>query len=134
MYKYQTCIGAAEAGDIDELKRMHLANYDWDKFTPAYAAKNGHLNCLQYCFENRCEWDKYTTVYASEYGQLECLKYAIINGCEFSKESISYISATNGHLDCFIYSMIFWNNIQDLFDTIFTKHNYLVTLFNTSYY
>jgi hypothetical protein len=49
--------------------------------TCAYAAENGHLECLVYAHENGCPWDGDVCAKAAEKGHLDCIKYAHENGC-----------------------------------------------------
>ena len=63
--KYKECYEAAKAGDLTELKKMHLSGCPWDWKTPANAAMNGHLDCLKFAHENRCPWDIKTPYFAA---------------------------------------------------------------------
>ncbi len=119
-FKYRTCTGAAKAGDLNELKKMHLAGCYWDKWTCSAAADNGHLECLRYAFENGCQWDADTTSYAAYNGHLECLKYAYENGCTWFS-GVPKFAASNGHghLECFKYCFEKWNSAQDFWNINF---------------
>ena len=52
-----------------------------DEDTCAYAAKNGHLECLKFLHEHDCAWDEETTICAARKGHIDCLKYARYHGC-----------------------------------------------------
>ena len=119
MFKYPICAEAAKAGDLDELKRMHLAGCHLDKYTTMQAAENGHLECLKYAHENSCPWDKLTTALASLTGHLECLQYAHDNGCKMDILAIAY-SAFNGQIDCFKYCFQEWNDPQEFWNLEFS--------------
>ena len=45
------------------------------------AAKNGHLNILQYARENGCPWNKETCANAARYDHLNILQWAREHGC-----------------------------------------------------
>ena len=45
------------------------------------AAKNGHLNCLQFAHEHDYGWDESVNMVAAEYGHWDCLKYALQHRC-----------------------------------------------------
>ena len=78
------------------------------------AARNGHLECLKYCFENGClslhselrattlRWDPETTYVAATNGHLECLKYCVENGCPWDDHTTRGIVA-KGYLECLKY-------------------------------
>lgn len=104
MFKYSVCEEAAYDGDLEELKKMHLAGCPWDKNTPVQAAENGHLDCLQYTHENGCPWDEDTTSLASKNGHLDCLQYAHEHGCPWNIFAVE-LAAENGHLDCLCYAI-----------------------------
>jgi hypothetical protein len=50
-FKYTYIYEAALAGDLTELKKMHLSGCLMTCVTPIFAAGNGHLECFKYCFE-----------------------------------------------------------------------------------
>jgi hypothetical protein len=102
-FKYTSCTEAALSGDLNELKKMHEAGFEWDLYTPALATANGHLECLKYVHENGCEWNLYSTAYAAEKGYLQCLKYAHENGCEWNLY-IPAFASKNDHLECLKYA------------------------------
>ena len=77
-FKYITCSKAAEAGDLEELKKMHLSGRTWDNSTSSFAAFNGQLECLKYAHENGCPWDFYTPALAAQNGHLDCLNGIIV--------------------------------------------------------
>ena len=147
-FKYESCSEAAAAGDLETLKKMHQAGYQWDEWTCSAAADNGHLDCLRYAHSQGCVWNCLTTIYAADSGHLECLKYAYENGCEWNfnipiravsnghLECLKYahskecywdkytpkIAAQKGHFECFKYCFQMWNSIQD-----FWKINFDIT-------
>ena len=68
---------------------MHESNCPWHEETTYLAARNGHLNCLQYAHESNCPWDSRTTWGAARYGHLECLTYIY----EFCGEEVSWVQS-----------------------------------------
>jgi hypothetical protein len=102
-FKYASTTDAAEAVDLEEIKRMHEDGYKWNCLTAQYAASGGHLECLRYLHENGCSWDFRTTSYAAQGGHLECLQYAYENGCEWNWNT-TLEAALNGHLECLQYA------------------------------
>jgi hypothetical protein len=145
MFKYNHCYEAAQAGDLEELKKMHEANLEWDELTTStaalkghldclkyahengclwtaeatqLAARNGHLDCLKYAHKNGCEWNVNTTEFAVMYGHVDCLEYAMHNGCFFD-EVIPVLAASNGDLDCFLCCFLFWKSSQKFWNIKF---------------
>jgi len=144
MFKYGSCQEAAYAGDLDELKRMHLAGLEWNELTPMRAAQNGHLECLKYAHQQGCPWDVDTTFGASVNGHLDCLQYAHENGCSWNSNTTKYaamlgkleclqyahqqgcpwdentylFAAENGHIDCFKYCFEHWISPQEFWNNI----------------
>ena len=100
---YDPCYYAAKNGHLECLQYAHENRCPWDKNTCYMAAKNGHLECLQYAHENRCPWDKNTCYMAAYYGQLECLRYAHENGCPWD-EWVCGAAAYFGQLECLQYA------------------------------
>jgi hypothetical protein len=139
IFKYENCHQAAAAGDLETLKKMYEDGFpleinneegyfiyftttvaaenghldclqfafengcDWDEYTSSNAAANGHLDCLRYIYQNECPWDEDTTAKAAKNGHLDCLKYAFKNGCEWDSDTTTN-AAWNGHLDCLKYA------------------------------
>jgi len=54
---------------------------DWDSWTCANAAYNGHLEVLQWARKSGCDWDSWTCTRATQNEHLEVLKWARDNGC-----------------------------------------------------
>ena len=110
VFKYQTIEDAAEAGDLEELVLMHEYSLlpcadeaywvQWCPLTPAFAAQNGHLECLQYAYVHGCLWDDHTTRLAATGGHIECLRFAHEHGCEWNDNCV--YSAT---YDCLEYAL-----------------------------
>ena len=126
------CLTAAEAGDLDELKRLrggrawsimgehtiewaakcgqmeslkfaHENGCPWHVRVCRYTAGAGHLECLKFARENGCPWDATTCATAASWGRLECLKYAHENGCPWDEDTCTR-AAWDGHLECLKYA------------------------------
>ena len=117
-FKYESCAGAAHAGDLEELKRMYQAGYRWSLMTPGYAAAKNHLDCLKYAHSQRCPWNEWTPLYAGSRGNLDCLRYAIENGCSWNEETPRSV-VENGHFECFRYCFEKWSDPQTFWNIDF---------------
>jgi hypothetical protein len=53
----------------------HENGCEWDADTCINAAEMGNLGCLKYAHENGCPWDEKVCAKAAEYGHIDCLKY-----------------------------------------------------------
>lgn len=59
---------------------MRAAGHVWDNTNATYtAALNGHLDILQYAYEDGAVLDKGSAFQAAWYGHLDCLKYIYEN-------------------------------------------------------
>ena len=63
------------------------------------ASKEGHIECLEYYFNNGELLTEITTSLAAKGGHLDCLKFLYENGCKWS-DGTSTRAATNKHFDC----------------------------------
>lgn len=111
-FKYSNANEAAEAGDLEELKRMFAAGFElfgvldnspnFNRTRQIFnvchtAAAKGHLNCLRWAHENGCTiGNSYS---AAKNGHLDCLRYCIENTNIRDLLTTAY-AAENGHLDC----------------------------------
>ena len=117
-FKYESCAGAAHAGDLEELKRMYQAGYRWSLMTPGYAAARNRLDCLKYVHSQGCPWNEWTPLYAGSRGNLDCLRYAIENGCPWNEETPRSV-VENGHFECFRYCFEKWSDLQTFWNIDF---------------
>ena len=71
------CAFAAENGHLECLKYLREeVKAPWGSATAAWAAKNGHLHILEYLVERKYDkYDEYACERAAKYGHLDCLKY-----------------------------------------------------------
>jgi hypothetical protein len=81
----QTCIKAAEGGNIGFLVYAHEQKCPWNERVCEAAATMGKLDCLIYAHEQGCPWDNGTCSSAASYGFLDCLEYAHKNGLTSSE-------------------------------------------------
>jgi hypothetical protein len=135
MFNYLTY--AASCGQLECLKQLYKVIKCWghDRFVVCLAAtaaaKNGHLDCLKFAFENECPWDHMVAVYSIENDHFDCFEYYIQNQFYFNelilyagiKKDIkyfkwlnergfrsdvnitTYVAAENGKLDCLQYCL-----------------------------
>ena len=99
------CIKAAEAGDLDELKRLR-GGRAWsimDEHTIEWAARCGQMESLKFAHENGCPWHVRVCREAAGAGHLECLKFARENGCPWDATTCA-TAAFWGHLECLKYA------------------------------
>jgi len=99
------CAYAAGDGHLECLKYLHeVAKAPWGWGTASAAAQNGHLHILEYLVERKCKkFDEYTCVCAASNGQLDCLKYLHeVVKAPWDSETF-YSAAFNGHLHILEY-------------------------------
>ncbi len=97
-------MGSRSVGDIEEIKELRARGDDsWNAQVCRIAARNGHLECLKYLYENGCPFGKSVCVSAASNGHLDCLKYLHEQGCYLHVETTAY-AARNGHLECLKYA------------------------------
>lgn len=118
IYKYDSCAKAAKAGDLEELKRMHLAGFPInDPDLTFQAAGYGHLDCLQYAYENGCPMiDSWVTTTAAWLGSYDCLRYAYENGCPLDLHNITM---QNCSVECLKQCFLLYENPQTFWNTDF---------------
>ena len=71
---------AAKDGHLEVLQWARENGCPWDWKTCAFAASCGQLE-VQWARANGCPWDGYTLIYARRGGHLELLNWAIASGC-----------------------------------------------------
>jgi hypothetical protein len=101
----RACAYAAENGHLECLKYLHEeVKVRWDSWTAAWAAHNGHLHILEYLVERKYDkFDEDTCAYAAKYGHLNCLKY-LHETAKWSWDSRAVRYAhKNNHTDCVQY-------------------------------
>jgi len=99
-----TMDAAAEQGNLEMVKYCDANECPIDVDACAYAAENGHLECLKYLREEaKAPWDLGAAACAAYHGQLRILEYLV----ERKFDKYTYLAceraAMNGHLDCLKY-------------------------------
>ncbi|CAL6395545.1 unnamed protein product [Bathycoccus prasinos] len=99
-----TITAAARQGNLEMVKYCVANECPIDEDACAFAAFNGHLECLKYLREEvKAPWDSHTATWAAENGHLHILEYLVERKYEkFSTLAYEY-AAENGHLDCLKY-------------------------------
>ena len=70
------CAFAAGNGHLECLKYLREeVKAPWGSATASWAARNGHLHILEYLVERKYDQFKYACEYAAAFGHLDCLKY-----------------------------------------------------------
>ena len=90
---------AARNGHLEVLQWLHARGCPLDAITCASAARGGHLEVLQWArLEKGCKWDDRTCAQAARGGHLALLQWACANGCPWSAR-ICVVAAAYGYLD-----------------------------------
>jgi len=99
------CAFAAQNGHLECLKYLRIvAKAPWDSETAERAAENGHLHILEYLVERKFyRYSGYVCMLAAEHGHLDCLKY-LHETAKARWDDWSVDSAhKNNHTDCVQY-------------------------------
>jgi hypothetical protein len=95
---------AADQGNLEMVKYCVANKCPIDEFACAFAAGNGHLECLKYLREEaKAPWDWRTATRAALYGHLHILEYLVERKFDKYSESACWYAAESGHLDCLKY-------------------------------
>ena len=96
-----TIFAAAEQGNLEMVKYCVANECPIDEDACAYAASNGHLECLKYLREEaKAPWDFYTAAWAALNGHLHILEYLVERKYDEYHWYASRWAAEYGHLDC----------------------------------
>jgi hypothetical protein len=90
---------AARHGEVRLMAHLRSRGRQWQHTECCEAASAGHLECLQYAFEQGCELSSHicpwtlesSCLQAFRHGHVECLQYAQEHGCE----PISYLQSSD---------------------------------------
>jgi hypothetical protein len=100
----RTIIAAASQGNLEMVKYCVANECPSDEWICAYAAENGHLDCLKYLHETaKATWDSSTANGAAKNGHLHILEYLVEREYDEYSEKTVMVAAECGHLDCLKY-------------------------------
>jgi ankyrin repeat protein len=103
-WDYKTINTAAEQGNLEMVQYCVANQCPIDKYACAYAASQGHHECLKYLHEEvKAPWDSQTALWAAKYGHLHILEYLVERKYDKFDEVPCRWAAMNGHLDCLKY-------------------------------
>jgi hypothetical protein len=99
-----TIDAAAEQGNLEMVKYCVANRCTVTADACAFAALEGHLECLKYLREEaKAPWGSETANWAAENGHLHILEYLVERKYDQYNELACVYAAGNGHLDCLKY-------------------------------
>ena len=103
-WDYRTICAAARQGNLEMVKYCVANKCPIRTVACAFAAGNGHLECLKYFHEEaEAPWDWYTGTWAAQNGNLHILEYLVERKYDIYDQYVCMYAAMNGHLDCLKY-------------------------------
>jgi hypothetical protein len=103
-WDYKTICAAAAQGNLEMVKYCVANACPINTYACAYAAKNGHLECLKYLREEvKAPWDFATACFAAQYGHLHILEYLVEREFDQYDTLACWEAAEYGNLDCLKY-------------------------------
>jgi len=97
---------AARGGQVKCMRylREEVGIRQWSPLTMAVAARHGHLEAVQYAFEQEEAWiSTVACEWAAERGHLNCLKYLHEVGAPWNDRTLKKALA-GGHMECYNYA------------------------------
>jgi hypothetical protein len=95
---------AAEQGNLEMVKYCVANECPIDKYACAYAASQGHHECLKYLHEEvKAPWDSETAACAASDGHLHILEYLVEREFDQYDTLACWEAARYGNLDCLKY-------------------------------
>ena len=95
---------AAQKGNLEMVKYCVANECPIDRRACAFAASEGHLECLKYLREEvKAPWDSRTASWAAERGHLHILEYLVERKYDHFVEHACENAAMCGYLDCLKY-------------------------------
>ena len=101
-----TVMEAARGGQVKCMRylREEVGIRQWSPLTMAVAARHGHLEAVQYAFEQKEAWiSTVACEWAAERGHLNCLRYLHEQGCPWDFQTLRKARA-RGHMECYNYA------------------------------
>ena len=98
------CYKVAQTNKLELLKWIREEKEcEWDGWTINMAAEQGNLEMVKYCVANECPIGEYACAFAAGNGHLECLKYLREEGKAPWGSDTATWAASNGHLHILEY-------------------------------
>ena len=72
-----TIADAARNNHLNCVEYAHSHGCPWSENAPAGAATHGYLDIIQFCYTHKCPWNEHTCNNAAHGGHLNCLQYDI---------------------------------------------------------
>ena len=103
-WDYRTINEAAEQGNLEMVKYCVANECPIDTGACAFAASEGHLECLKYLREEaEAPWGRQTAAWAAGNGHLHILEYLVERKYDKYNNLACENAAREGHLDCLKY-------------------------------
>jgi len=103
-WDYKTINTAAEQGNLEMVQYCVANQCPINEYACAFAANDGHLECLKYLREEaKAPWGWKTASWAALNGHLHILEYLVERKFDQFWEDACAYAAENGHLDCLKY-------------------------------
>ncbi|CAN0366644.1 unnamed protein product, partial [Pylaiella littoralis] len=94
---------AAKVGRLDLLKCAHDMDCGYDEKTITNAAAGGHIDVLNFAYDNRYPWERWANAAAAGNGQVQALEWLDHRGCHSVREEVCVEAAKAGRLNVLKY-------------------------------